>query len=337
MRLAGATISVFGLEAAHEGAAHLVNEFQRLLGFSGKVSAYCWISPPGGGVSPHWDGTSGLMFQVAGSKRWRIHRHVSVPWPMQRGFADSNGKLMFEGHLEPWEREAARYSTRDSRSLVMRPGDVLYIPPGTWHSTEAEGGGDSLGFGICFDSKSVCDLLKDALSDELMKHVEWRHHLAQAMTARIRSGEQAPVELRGFIRERADELRSWIAKPGMLEIALENEWRKSVAGHVGTTPAGSAAPSAKIGLGDRLGWPPLRHAIADSTGTRLWVGPHELEFDEPGGPSFARGLARHRSFSVRQALQWTEVPRSKVLEWLQALMDAGILIRIDRASKRRQT
>jgi bifunctional lysine-specific demethylase and histidyl-hydroxylase NO66 len=73
------------------------------------------------GFAPHFDDVDVYVLQVEGAKRWRVYPPLS-------------------GHALP------RYSSRDFaddeigaplRTVVLRPGDLLFLPRGTIHQADA--------------------------------------------------------------------------------------------------------------------------------------------------------------------------------------------------------
>jgi lysine-specific demethylase/histidyl-hydroxylase NO66 len=97
------------------------------LGHPVQINAY--VTPPAAqGFSAHYDVHDVFVLQIAGEKRWRIHRPVR-PDPLRD---------------EPWtdhrvavEQQATEPPLIDA---VLRPGDSLYLPRGYLHAAEALGG-----------------------------------------------------------------------------------------------------------------------------------------------------------------------------------------------------
>ena len=96
------------------------------LGHPVQINAY--ITPPQNqGFAAHYDTHDVFVLQVAGSKRWTIHRPViEDPLPDQT-----------------WDRRkpqvAARAAEKPLIDTVLHPGDALYLPRGYLHSAVAQG------------------------------------------------------------------------------------------------------------------------------------------------------------------------------------------------------
>ncbi|PZS25901.1 MAG: cupin [Pseudonocardiales bacterium] len=91
-----------------------------------QINAY--ITPPQNqGFAPHYDVHDVFVLQVAGRKRWTLHRPVVID-PL----AD-----------QPWEGRRAEVAARATEpaliDTVLAPGDALYLPRGTIHAAQALG------------------------------------------------------------------------------------------------------------------------------------------------------------------------------------------------------
>jgi hypothetical protein len=96
------------------------------LGHPVQINAY--ITPPQNqGFAAHYDTHDVFVLQVAGSKRWTIHRPVlDDPLPDQT-----------------WDRRRSQVSARAAETplidTILAPGDALYLPRGYLHSAVAQG------------------------------------------------------------------------------------------------------------------------------------------------------------------------------------------------------
>ena len=96
----------------------------RLEGFwQSCLGCNAYLTPPGAqGFSPHWDDIDAFVLQVEGAKRWRLYaptdpRHV-LPRHSSRDFARAElGECVLD--------------------VVLRPGDLLYMPRGTVHEAQS--------------------------------------------------------------------------------------------------------------------------------------------------------------------------------------------------------
>jgi len=92
------------------------------------VQINCYLTPPQNqGFAPHYDTHDVFVLQVAGRKRWVVHRPVLTdPLPGQ-----------------DWEQHRAAVTARAAEppllELTLQPGDALYLPRGFLHSATAQG------------------------------------------------------------------------------------------------------------------------------------------------------------------------------------------------------
>ncbi|HST47240.1 cupin domain-containing protein [Jatrophihabitans sp.] len=122
----GATLVLQGL---HRNWPPLVRFGSRLaaeLGHPVQINSY--LTPPQNqGFAPHYDTHDVFVLQVAGRKRWVVHRPV---------FADPLPGQDWEQHRAAVTARAAEPPLLD---LLLQPGDALYLPRGYLHSAVAQG------------------------------------------------------------------------------------------------------------------------------------------------------------------------------------------------------
>ena len=123
----GATLVLQGLHRIWPPLIDFAQQLGTDLGHPVQVNAY--VTPAQNkGFDAHYDVHDVLVLQVAGEKRWRIHRPVhdhplgDQPWTDHRAAV------------------AARAQEEPVIDTVLRPGDALYLPRGWLHSAEALGG-----------------------------------------------------------------------------------------------------------------------------------------------------------------------------------------------------
>jgi hypothetical protein len=117
------------LQALHRNWPPLIGfgtELAGELGHPVQINAY--LTPPQNqGFAAHYDTHDVFVLQVAGAKRWRIHRPVlDDPLPEQ-----------------DWQRHRDAVAVRAAEppllDLELQPGDALYLPRGYLHSAVALG------------------------------------------------------------------------------------------------------------------------------------------------------------------------------------------------------
>lgn len=122
----GATLVLQALHRTWAPVVQFSSALAAQLGHPVQVNAY--VTPPQNqGFGAHYDNHDVFVLQVAGSKRWRIHRPVLVdPLPEQK-----------------WEQRRNAVNARAAEAplidTVLEPGDALYLPRGYVHSAVALG------------------------------------------------------------------------------------------------------------------------------------------------------------------------------------------------------
>lgn len=162
----GATVGVFKLE---EGIPELRATCRGLrvgLGLSSEPTAAALWSPDQRGFGPHFDCIGTTILQLEGAKRWRFSEIPGVAWPVSNASLRGGVAHYFEidDRTDAWEREIDPASLERWTEVTLTPGDVLFLPPGFWHTAAADG--TSLAITIQTRSTRVpallCDLLRAA-------------------------------------------------------------------------------------------------------------------------------------------------------------------------------
>jgi lysine-specific demethylase/histidyl-hydroxylase NO66 len=106
----GATLVLQGAQRYHPPLARFCRELEVALGHPSQVNVY--LTPPGArGLAVHHDSHDVFVLQAFGTKHWEIH---ATP------------------------HEQAGFRPPQPRDVVLRPGDVLYLPKGTPHAARAQ-------------------------------------------------------------------------------------------------------------------------------------------------------------------------------------------------------
>lgn len=230
---AGATICVTGLERAHPALLALVTELRAETRHPGMVSVRAYMSPPGSGFDPHYDARTVTTLQLYGEKAWRIGRSPFVSFPQSNcsDFAD------------PDYKDFDTLTAADE--VLMRPGDLLCLPPGTVHTARARSWCLALNVAFDYVGARYLDLIQHEFSAVCAADLTLREPLAPADAithARLR-----------------DEVNGRIARMQQLlqELSSSVEW---------LSPAREALEAEQ--MSERLGTSSLVKSLAEG---RLWV------------------------------------------------------------------
>lgn len=117
----GASLVVDGIDRLHPPIRAATDDLMRLVHEKAQVNLYL-IWGDSHGFDTHWDDHDTFIVQVTGTKSWQVHGPGSRPHPMR---VDSD-----HSHTPPegvlWEG-------------VLRPGQVLHVPRGWWHTVRGTG------------------------------------------------------------------------------------------------------------------------------------------------------------------------------------------------------
>ncbi|WP_148588455.1 cupin domain-containing protein [Streptomyces sp. WAC01526] len=146
----GASLVIDAMDQLHPGIGRAAMELERWLRAGVQANLYAsWTAREGFGV--HWDDHDVIVMQVDGLKRWKL-------------YGPTRTAPMYKDTEEP-ESPPSEPLTE----LVLRPGDLLYLPRGWWHSVSASEGVHSLHLTFGIQTTTGAQLVS-WLADELRRH-----------------------------------------------------------------------------------------------------------------------------------------------------------------------
>ncbi|MDA8369498.1 MAG: cupin [Nocardiopsaceae bacterium] len=117
----GASLVLDGIDRLHPPIRAATDDLMRLVRERAQTNLYL-IWGDSHGFDTHWDDHDTFIVQVEGTKAWQVHGQGSRPYPMK---VDAD-----HAHAPPegtvWEG-------------VLRPGQVLHVPRGWWHTVTGTG------------------------------------------------------------------------------------------------------------------------------------------------------------------------------------------------------
>lgn len=123
---------------------------------AGELSFNCYCSPDGQGFALHLDDHPVWILQVEGHKQW---------WYSPQPFDNPLTTVSFPPGVAlaqlPWSAPLARPDEADFINVTLAPGDVLYLPEGTWHRAAAAG--RSLALTLACSRVSALDLVREVI------------------------------------------------------------------------------------------------------------------------------------------------------------------------------
>ncbi|MGK5627162.1 cupin domain-containing protein [Streptomyces sp. URMC 123] len=184
----GASLVIDQIDHLHEPIGDLAAGLESWLRSSVQVNAYASWTPTEG-FGTHWDDHDVVVIQIEGAKRWRLfgptrrvplHRDVAEPEPPP---------------------------TEPIAELVLRSGDVLYVPRGWWHAVTADQGTCSLHLTCGITPPHTGARLLNWLADELLACDTFRRDLP----LHADQGAQA-----AFLSALGKEVGAALGDPGLL-------------------------------------------------------------------------------------------------------------------------
>ncbi|PRP94808.1 JmjC domain-containing protein [Enhygromyxa salina] len=326
---AGATICVSRVERRDAQLAELARVTRAQLGYTGVVGVNCYLSHDGCGFGTHFDARAAISIQLEGSKTWRYGRAPAVEHPRANCNIDGDGvRVLRRAHgrtPEAWEQPAAP-DERAFVSVTLEPGDLLCLPPGTWHRAEAHG--YSLALNLFLEDRSVLDLLHVWLERELRSELEWRRPPPLVPAG---AGVTTTDELWAYMRGRLGALAELLADPDRHEDTLTQLWSASTCASPQPPQPRGAVPELmrdELLEVDRRCPIRLRPARERAPTIELHAGAKSLSLPVAALPLVRELLARER-FVAADALAWTDADErfawTDVEPLLRVMVEHGLL------------
>ena len=265
----GFTVYLADIAACLTGGDEGLRALERALGLpSGCSKVGAFASPPGDGVSWHFDGEDVISVQLQGKKTFRIAPMRGIPYPVGPQFgpgmlpAETLYMQAGEGFPAPHEHEA--------QTQCMTPGSVLFLPRGTWHTSVADE--DSLSISIGLRPPPLLDHVLPLIRALLLQDAAWRRPLygvgfaderrddalaqAQAVIARLPqtlsqlSAEELRPTLPMGVSDNSGEQRLRFQQVPMstLRVTKDTSPTKISEAHMGATQHASALTPGKRGI-----------------------------------------------------------------------------------------
>lgn len=148
-----------------------IHRLKKDLGLSALSYGRCLIYaiPDGKGTATHFDQNINFVIQIHGTKKWLVAPNTHVENPMTRHTMGQATDPELSSYVSG---PMPHTMPENAQSFVLKPGSVLFVPRGNWHSTEAEG--DALSLNFTFTAPTWLDLFSAALRSRLALSPNWR-------------------------------------------------------------------------------------------------------------------------------------------------------------------
>lgn len=305
------------------------------LSLPGSIFMTCYASPDGHGFGTHFDCHPGFVLQIEGSKRWHFSAKPAVEWPPANL---SNARIVPEMmERYPWLKVRFPEGEDEAEFLeqVLTPGDVLFLPAGTWHWTRAIG--YSVALTMTCIPMTAADFVDDLVRGHLSRSVKWRRNVPPVSLDAAPS-KQLPVAVERFFEARLSELRKHVRS--LRASDLYETWTHYV--HSFDTPFTMqvAEQTPDINETDTLALMrelPLHYVASPHSGAvSIYYFDTRVDLSYETLP-LVKAMVAHASFQAHQATRWL----GKTFTWqhakslLQELVRAGIL-RVSQRSREPQ-
>jgi hypothetical protein len=122
-----------------------------------------YISPPGSGAAMHFDTRWIVVVQLSGSKVWQVATEPAVDTPRHNVVADETAGVAHYDGIDLTLPDRMRF-------ILLKPGDWLMVPWGTWHGTNSHDGSVSATLAFADAMKPV--LPQDFAAQETVRFAE---------------------------------------------------------------------------------------------------------------------------------------------------------------------
>jgi 50S ribosomal protein L16 3-hydroxylase len=194
----GYTIRIRHAEQHHPKVRELAEVFAAT--FESPVDIHLYATPADTfGFSWHYDAEEVFIVQTAGEKEYFLRKNTVNPWPLEETMPTD---LRYERELMPLMR------------VVLRAGDLLYIPCGYWHRAQVPAGSDvAISMAIGVMSRSAMNVF-DMLRSRLLGSLLWRQRLPVTHHLSFEDAEAAYVRLLG---ELAKDFAKELSNPAIIK------------------------------------------------------------------------------------------------------------------------
>jgi hypothetical protein len=124
---AGASLVLDSVDRMHAPVGEAADDLMRLVRERAQANLYL-IWGESRGFDTHWDDHDTMIVQVEGSKHWQVHGPGTRPFPMKN---DTD-----HAHTPPRNADGGLHLVWEG---VLRPGQVLHVPRGWWHTVTGTG------------------------------------------------------------------------------------------------------------------------------------------------------------------------------------------------------
>lgn len=314
------------LEEHSEALARFRASLKLNMNAVGNVRCDAYMTSGGGGLGIHFDEHHVFIIQLEGSKRWQFSTQPAVEAPTSPASGAREEFISSFQAEHPWAQVRLPQDA-GMQEVVLTPGDVLFMPPGTWHDGVADE--YSLSVTIYVELRNPTEILLGRLGKNMINRPDWRRH-APLPQADEFNRLDVPPSIHRFFETRLEEMRTELQ--ALSADDLVHWWLTDV--YACDMPMPSSAPGDETrpdSVLARTNAFPMRYRVANDDGTALIQ--LYLPDDQLTLPVTAQRLldeiGRHDQFTASEAMDWTDGDASftwdDVAPLLDLLVDSGML------------
>ena len=323
---AGHSIILRRLEEHSEALARLRASLKLNMNAVGNVRCDAYMTSGGGGLGIHFDEHHVFIIQLEGTKRWKFSTRPGVEAPVSPVSAARDEFISGYQTDNPWAQVRLPQDS-GMQEVTLTPGDVLFMPPGTWHDGVADD--YSLSVTTYVELRNPAEILLERLSKKIINQPDWRRHVPLPQPDEFNSLE-VPASIHRFFETRLDEMRAELQTLSADE--LVNVWLSDV--YSCDMPAPSTVRTDDTQPDDVLARTdafPIRYSVVNDNGTplmHLYLPDDQLTLPVAAQRLFDE-IRRHDQFRACEAMDWTDGDASfawdDVAPLLNLLIDSGVL------------
>lgn len=314
---AGRSICMSNVQLHHEPLRQVVAALKSVLGLAHQIGFACYLSPKQQGIPLHCDRHDVFILQIEGEKQWRYARTAATRFPVAA--TRPADPRTIEQFVELHGRDRTRIPReRDLVCSVLRPGDLLYLPAGTFHATLAAKHSLSLTLGCT--PRPVASIISKAIERAFRDRPEWRRNPPPVLPSQ--PGAAGAIER--LLRGRMRDLSRWLASADVEDFA--SVWRSDVADFRWDPPA-PAAPEPIAPQTQLVRVWPVATGRARRTGPLEVLAANRIFTVPRRHQRLVTGLASHARFSADQTRRWGQCSWPTARSFVELMLHHGIVER----------